>query len=163
MLSYELCYEESEQPHIGSGWGDPGVEHVGDPVQMWVNVVNKHADSAHGEASAALEPLLKGYPRLVRSRTRRVADGRNSVLRARLDKANQHFRRKATAVIRDKDAVILLAALYKQSNMRVQDFDTCTLGIPLAKLAAANFCDIGSQSIYITMAGREFIESVAES
>ena len=66
-------------------------------------------------------------------------------------------------MLRDKDAALLLATLYKQSNMRVQDFDTCTFGIPLAKLAAANFCDIGSRSIYITMAGREFIESIAES
>ena len=99
----------------------------------------------------------------VRSLSRRTISDSMSNLRFRLDRANRHFRQKAAAVLRDKNAVLLLAALYKQSNMRAEEFDTCAHGISLAKLAAADFCDIGSESIYITIAGREFIESIARS
>ena len=82
------------------------------------------------------------------------------VLSSRLDNANRHFRRKASAVLVDKDAVLLLAQLYRKSNLKIDGFDVTNLGLPLAKLTAANFCEVGSKFIYITPAGQDFIESL---
>ena len=79
-------------------------------------------------------------------------------LRSRLDNANNHFRRKAAEVFGNEQAVLLLANLYQQSNLKIKDFDFCKEGLVLAKLTAANFCEIGSKVIYITEAGRDFIE-----
>ena len=81
-------------------------------------------------------------------------------LRHRLDSANKHFRRKAADVLGDENAVVLLADLYQSSSVRIKDFDACQHGIALAKLAAANFCEVGANLIYITEAGQSFIESI---
>ena len=81
-------------------------------------------------------------------------------LRQRLDNANRHFRRKAAAVLGDEDAVRLLAELYQSFNLDIEEFDTCQQGIALAKLTAANFCEVGSKVIYITKAGQRFIEAL---
>ena len=163
MLLNELCYETSSQTHFNPSGDETQPEYVVGIKRLWENAVVKPAGAESDHAHSVVESSLTSSRRSLRSRTRRTAEHPISELRRRLDYANQHFRRKAAAVLRDKDAVLLLASLYKQSNMRVQDFDTCTFGVSLAKLAAANFCDIGSQSIYITTAGREFIESIAKS
>ena len=81
-------------------------------------------------------------------------------LRHRLNNANNHFRRKAAEVLGDEDAVVLLADLYEQSSIGLSDFDTCQHGIALARLTAANFCEVGANVIYITEAGQSFIESL---
>ncbi|MCE2457362.1 MAG: hypothetical protein J4G14_06050 [Dehalococcoidia bacterium] len=81
-------------------------------------------------------------------------------LRHRLDNANRHFRRKAAAVLGDEEAVRLLAKMFKLVTLPFDDFDTCEEGIALAKLTAANFCEIGSNVIYITEAGQNFIEAL---
>ena len=81
-------------------------------------------------------------------------------LRRRLDNANRHFRRKAAAVLGDEDAVRLLAELYQSFNLDIEEFDTCRQGIALAKLTAANFCEVGAKVIYITEAGQSFIEAL---
>lgn len=163
MLLNELCYEESSQSHHNAVWGESEPEHVVDPKQLWDDVVIKSVEPAPLGTAVIVDPPPIGFRRLLRSRSRRANELSISELRVRLDNANRHFRRKATAVLRDKDAVVLLATLYKQSNLRLDKLDICASGISLAKLAAADFCDIGSESIYITLAGREFIESVARS
>lgn len=81
-------------------------------------------------------------------------------LRQRLNNANNHFRKKAAAVFGDDDAVRLLARLYQAAVVDIVDFDACEDGIALAKLTAANFCEIGAKSIYITEAGQNFIDAV---
>ena len=81
-------------------------------------------------------------------------------LRIRLDIVNRHFRRKAGAVLHDKDAVLFLARLYKGENIPLDEFDE-KRGIQLAKLASANFVDVGSEYIYITPAGWKFIHEIA--
>ena len=81
-------------------------------------------------------------------------------LRQRLDNANNHFRKKAAAVFGDGDAVRLLARLYQAVTVDVADFDARKDGVSLAKLTAANFCEIGAKSIYITEAGQNFIDAV---
>ena len=81
-------------------------------------------------------------------------------LRQRLESANAHFRWKAAAVIGDEDAIRLLATLYQVFNIEISELDMRKNGIALAKLTAANFCEIGANVIYITDAGQNFIESI---
>ena len=81
-------------------------------------------------------------------------------LRHRLDNANNHFRRKAADVLGDEDAILLLSVLFEESSLLLSDFDSCNRAIALARLTAANFCEIGAKVIYITEAGQNFIESL---
>ena len=81
-------------------------------------------------------------------------------LRRRLDNANLYFHRKATEVFSDDVALRLLAAIYEIGVVDLEDFDACEYGVPLAKLTAANFCEIGAKVIYITESGQQFIESI---
>ena len=87
-------------------------------------------------------------------------DSSISVLQQRLNNANRHFKRKAAEVFSDADAIRLLAELYESINLDTEEFDTCQHGIALAKLTAANFCEIGADVIYITEAGQRFIEAL---
>lgn len=84
-------------------------------------------------------------------------------LQQRLDHVNAHFRRKATAVLADDVALRLLAALYQDRVSDLADFNACELGVPLSKLTAANFCEVGAIAIWITDAGHQFITSIIES
>lgn len=81
-------------------------------------------------------------------------------LRERLANANDHFRRKADEVFNDESALRLLAGMYQEVVVEISNFDSCENGIPLAKLTAANFCEVGASSIYITEAGQRFIDSI---
>ena len=78
----------------------------------------------------------------------------------RLDYANNHFRRKASEIFNDEAALRLLATMYRNIVIEIADFDSCQNGISLAKLTAANFCEIGANTIQITEAGQKFIESI---
>ena len=91
-------------------------------------------------------------------RQRTEAPNETEELRQRLNNANTYFRRKATDVLVDEDAVRLLIDLYERSTIRMTDFDTCKNGFALARLTAANFCEVGANLIYITEGGQNFIE-----
>ena len=78
----------------------------------------------------------------------------------RLDNVNNHFRHQAAAVLNDEAALKLLATLHQESNIDIPGFNGAELAVPLAKLAAANFVEIGAAAIYITQAGRRFIMSI---
>ncbi len=78
----------------------------------------------------------------------------------RLERVNRHFRRKAGAVFNDDDAVRLLARLYADSVMEIAEFNFCEDGQSLAKLTAANFCEIGANGVYITDRGKQFIDTL---
>ena len=84
-------------------------------------------------------------------------------LRRRLDRANRHFRRKAAAVLNDEAALRLLATMYTRVVVETDDFDFCEHGRALAKLTAANFCEISANSIYITKPGQRFIDNINKS
>ncbi len=84
-------------------------------------------------------------------------------LRHRLDNANDYFRRKASEVLNDEDALRLLAQLYEAGTLDLTEIDTCKDGIPLAKLTAANFCQIGARIAYITDSGLQFIDSIKDA
>ena len=84
-------------------------------------------------------------------------------LRHRLANANDYFRRKAREVLTDDDAVRLLARLYEVGTLDLAEIDTCRDGIPLAKLTAANFCQIGAKVAYITDSGLRFINSIKDA
>ena len=81
-------------------------------------------------------------------------------LQYRLDNANDYFRRKASEVLNDEEALQLLVALYESSVVEIVDINWCKYGIPLGKLTAANFCQIGNTVIYITDSGYRFIDSI---
>ena len=85
---------------------------------------------------------------------------RTADLQRRLDNANAHFRRKAAEVLTDDSAVRLMAVLYQDGLIELSDFNTSELGIPLAKIAAAAFCEIGTSAIWITQSGQRFIWSL---
>ena len=84
-------------------------------------------------------------------------------LRERLDNANNHFRRKAAEVLGDEATVAILAQMYEQSTIQLAKLDSGKDGICLAKLAAANFCEISANLVYITEAGQNFIESLTKN
>ena len=84
-------------------------------------------------------------------------------LQRRLDNANRHFRRKAAAVLNDESALRLLAAMYTRVVVETDDFDFGAHGRALAKLTAANFCEISANSIYITKPGQRFIDNINET
>ena len=84
-------------------------------------------------------------------------------LRHKLANANDYFRRKAGEVLNDEDALRLLARLYEAGTLDLTAIDTCKDGIPLAKLTAANFCQIGAQVAYITDSGLRFINSIKDA
>ncbi len=81
-------------------------------------------------------------------------------LRHRLANANDYFQRKASEVLNDDLALRLLAALYQATIVDTSEVDTCQHGIALAKLTAANFCEIGADVIYITKSGQQFIDAI---
>lgn len=87
-------------------------------------------------------------------------DGQAVGLQQRIDNANAHFRRKAAEVFIDEVALRLLAVLYQDSVVDLADCDVGQRGVPLAKLAAANFCEVGANVIYITESGQRFVESI---
>ena len=79
-------------------------------------------------------------------------------LRQRLNNANTYFKRMAADVFGDEDSVRLLAELYQKTAIRLSEFDSGRQGIALSRLAAAHFCEVGANLIYITEAGQRFIE-----
>ena len=81
-------------------------------------------------------------------------------LQRRLDNANAYFRRKAAEVLTDDSAVRLMAVLYQDGLVELADFNKRQLGLPLAKIAAAGFCEIGANAICITQSGQNFIGSL---
>ncbi len=92
-----------------------------------------------------------------------LVDDSTEDLRRRLENANSHFRRKAASVLGDDDAIWLLSTLYQTSSIEIVEVDTCKYGIGLAKLTAANFCEIGANVVYITEAGQNFIKSIHDA
>ena len=117
------------------------------------------------ELSEFVRKLLDTYltnPTQERHTVNRPRDVVNSPenIRRRLKNANDHFRRKASEVFNDEAALGLLVDIYQNVVVEISDFDSCENGIPLSKLTAANFCEIGEKVIYITEAGQKFIESI---
>ena len=72
--------------------------------------------------------------------------------------AKRYFRRKTSEVLNDDAALRLLADIYETSVAEKASFDQ--RGVALAKLTAANFCEIGAKVVYITDAGRRFIDAI---
>ena len=101
---------------------------------------------------------IAGRPTAVQECGHADALNETEKLRQRLNMANNHFRWKAAEVFGDEDAVRILVDLYQRSTIKIAEFDTGQHGIALARLTAANFCEVGARIIYITEAGQRFIE-----
>ena len=80
--------------------------------------------------------------------------------RKRLDNADRHFRRKAAAVFNDSTSMRLLNLMRSRVLIETEEFDFCRYGRALAKLTAANFCEIGANSVYITEPGQRFVDKI---
>lgn len=81
-------------------------------------------------------------------------------LRQRLDRVNAYFNRKAAEVCADEAALRLLAVLYQDGIIELAGFDAGKFGVPLARLTAANFCEVGVNVICISEPGQQFIEAI---
>ena len=81
-------------------------------------------------------------------------------LRHRLANATSYFRRKTSAVLNDDTALRLLADIHDAGVVAKSDFDPCEHGFALAKLTAANLCEIGADVIYITPVGRRLVKKI---
>ena len=84
----------------------------------------------------------------------------SETLRERLLNANDYFRRKASEVFNDDAALRLLSEMHQRVVVDIPELPLGEEGLALAKLTAANFCEIGAKVIYITQAGQRFIESI---
>ena len=52
--------------------------------------------------------------------------------------------------------------MYSHVVIGTEQFDFCRNGRALAKLTAANFCEIGANSVYITEPGQNFVDNIKE-
>lgn len=75
--------------------------------------------------------------------------------------AKKYFRRKISEVLSDDAALRLLADIYETRVVEKASFDQ--RGTALAKLTAANFCEIGAKVVYITDSGQRFIDMIKEA
>ena len=121
---------------------------------------------AHGRIIGSMPENFSpsaGFLRLWRASNRRTeAVITNRDLRQRLDSVNTYFGRKADEVFIDESALNLLAALYDKIVVPTSEVDVGTQGAALARLTAANFCEVGANVIYITEAGQLFVDSIIE-
>lgn len=76
----------------------------------------------------------------------------------RLEDVNRHLRRMAGAVLNDDQAVRLIGQLRERKVLEREE--VLDQAVPLARLAAANFCEVGAESIWITHAGMVFVDSI---
>ena len=125
-------------------------------VEHLAQAIHDQVVGSHWSSTPTLVPKL-GRVHLLAHKSVRPNPPDN--LRQRLDNANDYFRRKAAEVYSDESALDLLTILHKAVVVEIADFDPVKDGIPLAKLTAANFCEIGANVIYITEVGQRFMES----
>ena len=139
---------------------------MADHSEVWlVCHGNHHADPWGPTAAMPLSRIPPGSPQ-----TKPAASAAQkpmpqsadpvSNLQQRLARANAYFRRKAAGVLTDDTAVRLLADLYQHGLIEFERFNSVRHGIPLAKISAAGFCEIGATAIYITLSGERFIGSL---
>ena len=70
--------------------------------------------------------------------------------------ANLYFRRKTSEVMGDKDSKALLCEMYDSLVVDRDTFDA--RGQALARLTAANLCEIGAKVVHITIDGCRLVE-----
>ena len=152
------------EPSMGSLHG-----HFPEPPMDGV-VIYYVTDSASAPEQDALRgPSPLGYRehrflRVLRAnKTRNESAGTGQNLRRRLSNANAYFARKADEVFIDESSLKLLATLYEKTVVPISELDVGTHGTSLARLTAANFCEVGVNVIYITEAGQQFVDSVVAS
>ena len=132
------------------------------------DIANPWYAREHQDARAHWEGLVSAKLLLIRRSAddspmkgvRRPNDDQAAGLQQRIDNANAYFRRKAAEVCTDEVALRLLAVLYQDRVIDLADCDAGQQGVPLAKLTAANFCEVGTKVIYITESGQRFVESI---
>ncbi len=157
-LSEDLSHDSIEDPNwIASRERDHNAHKIYHRVVPLAQlVVDSDSDLDLTWAKALTAPGWEARSKLHHKSAAKSTEG----LRQRLANANDYFRRKASAVVSDEAALRLLAGMYQDTVVEISDFDSCEDGIPMAKLTAANFCEIGENVIYITEAGQRAIEAI---
>lgn len=130
------------------------------PSEAWMICCNEHHRDPWASDPAAPQnripfPAPQSQPEDQMPPSDPTAD-----LQCRLDNANAYFRRKAAEVLTDDSTVRLMAVLYQDGLVELADFNNRQLGIPLAKIAAAGFCEIRANAICITQSGQNFVGSL---
>ncbi len=77
-----------------------------------------------------------------------------------VDAIEGYFRRKASAVLNDTAALEILTAVYEDGVVEKTDLGLCEHCSSLSKLTAADFCEIGVDTVYITPHGNQFINNI---
>ncbi len=129
-----------------------------DPIKLLQTRGHTTWDKDKGDEDAVRYHVLGMWASPVSSHS--IGSRSSENLRVRLANANDYFRRKASEVYNDQGALDLLKAMDRDVVVDISDFDACSLGISLSKLTAASFCEIGAKVIFITDAGKRFIESL---
>lgn len=131
------------------------------PSEAWLLFCNEHhRDPWTSEPPTPQNRIPVPAPQSQPAGQTPLASDTIADLQRRLDNANAHFRRKAAEVLVDDSAVRLMAVLYQDGLVELADFNNRQLGIPLAKIAAAGFCEIGANAICITQSGQNFVGSL---
>ena len=130
------------------------------PIQGW------DVEDCIVSESPAHPPLLGDERMGFRRNTSRVQEVETmdtiETLSRRVHNANAYFRRRAAEVLDDEQAMKYLENLYRQVVVDIPSSDMSPEDLALAKIAAANFCEIGVNAISITLSGRRFVESIGQ-
>ena len=152
----DALHGQFPEPHRGRGSGTQAIVSTRGEVKFAVESAGSHDRSALGY----LEPRFLRVWRANMPRSE-VADTPQD-LRHRLSRANAYFARKADEVFIDDASLSLLATFYNRIVIPAEDLDLGEHGTALARLTAANFCEVGANVVYITEAGQLFVNSVLE-
>ena len=82
-------------------------------------------------------------------------------LQARVENESSHLRRMVAAVVNDQEALRLMARLHDRESIETKELEDSA--IPLAKITAANFAQVGAHLVHVTGPGRKFVQSIRES
>ena len=142
--------QEPTVQQMPSPWGQEDSPQQGPNVRWWFD----DTETKHLNLDAAqTEKIYRSI--------KEVGEDEETVLRLKMANATSYFRRKAGAVLVDQVALQMMADIYEARVVEKAKFDQ--QGMALAKLTAANFCEIGANAIYITPAGRQFVDRIQDA
>lgn len=123
---------------------------------------DRHSDPWDADPAASHNRIPLAFPP---PRTRRASSAKPHASALRLARqlaaqARQRQRALPPQVLADDTAARLLAVLYQDGLVDLANFNAGELGILLAKLTAAGFCEIGVNAIWITQSGQNFVGSL---
>lgn len=77
-----------------------------------------------------------------------------------LERINRHFAWRKAQVLADDTTLRLLAVLYEKGAIDKNEFDGAKWAFPLARLAAANMCEVGAAVVSISEFGQFTVQEI---